>query len=215
MHIFRCAKFRWKISKNKIRHFWQCPIIGNGPLWNIFLITEWITLKPKIITNKKMRFKKKQTFSRSAQLVVLWFSLQVSWNLCKSMVSNHDLVHEVIFYQTITIISKPLHFPVLYQTLQLFQNHYTFQYCIKPYNYFKTITLSSNSLFQTMKANYEVFLQNHGIIFTIHNVHSVFASFATPNPHSSPPLLAKVNLVASVLHQLASNAKNRNILLRI
>jgi hypothetical protein len=41
-------------------------------------------------------------------------------------------------------------------------------------------------------------------------VRFAIVSFATPNSKS-----AKVNLVGSVVHQLSSRAKNRNILLRI
>jgi hypothetical protein len=66
MPIYGCAKFRWKISKNKICHFWQAPLAATGPLWNIFFITEWI-LELKILTDIKIRFKKNQTFSQSAQ----------------------------------------------------------------------------------------------------------------------------------------------------
>jgi hypothetical protein len=62
--IFSCAKFRWKISKNKICHFWQAPLAATGPLWNMFLITEWIALKLKILTDIKIRFKKKRFHNR-------------------------------------------------------------------------------------------------------------------------------------------------------
>jgi hypothetical protein len=54
--IYRCAKFRWKTSKNKICHFWQAPLAATGPLWNIFFITEWIALKLKILTEEKPNF---------------------------------------------------------------------------------------------------------------------------------------------------------------
>jgi hypothetical protein len=46
--IYGCAKFHWKISKNKICHF--------RPLWNIFFITEWIALKFKILTDIKISY---------------------------------------------------------------------------------------------------------------------------------------------------------------
>jgi hypothetical protein len=38
MPIYRCAKFRWKITKNKIRHFLSGPqnLFHNRPLWRIF-----------------------------------------------------------------------------------------------------------------------------------------------------------------------------------
>jgi hypothetical protein len=61
MPIYRCAKFRWKISKNNICHFWQAPLASTWPLSiYIFFITEWITLKLKILTDIKFRFKKNQ-----------------------------------------------------------------------------------------------------------------------------------------------------------
>jgi hypothetical protein len=56
MPIYRCAKIRWKISQNKICHFWQVPLAATEPLWNIFFITEWIALKLKILTNIKIIF---------------------------------------------------------------------------------------------------------------------------------------------------------------
>jgi hypothetical protein len=65
MPIYGCAKFRWKISKNKICHFWQAPLAATGHLWNIFFITEWIALKLKILTDKNIRIKKNKTFSQS------------------------------------------------------------------------------------------------------------------------------------------------------
>jgi hypothetical protein len=67
MPIYTCAKLRLKISKNKICHFWQAQLAATGPLWNIFFITEWIALKFKILSDLKIRFKKNQTFSQSAQ----------------------------------------------------------------------------------------------------------------------------------------------------
>jgi hypothetical protein len=72
---FRRWKLGWtiqqlvfrKISKNKICHFWQAPLVATGPLWNIFFITEWIAWKLKILTDIKIRFMKNQTFSQSGQ----------------------------------------------------------------------------------------------------------------------------------------------------
>jgi hypothetical protein len=32
MPIYGCAKFHWKISKNKICHFWQAPLAATRPL---------------------------------------------------------------------------------------------------------------------------------------------------------------------------------------
>jgi hypothetical protein len=39
----------------------------HGGNWNIFFITEWVALKLKMLTDIKIRFKKNQTFSQSAQ----------------------------------------------------------------------------------------------------------------------------------------------------
>jgi hypothetical protein len=56
--LISSARFRWKISKNKICHLWQDPLAATGHLWNIWFITEWIALKFKILTDIKIRFKK-------------------------------------------------------------------------------------------------------------------------------------------------------------
>jgi hypothetical protein len=80
MPIYGFDKFRRKISKNKICHFWQTPLASTGPLWNIFFITEWIALKLRILTDIKIRFKKKQTFSQSAQEFLLQVPKRVRRN---------------------------------------------------------------------------------------------------------------------------------------
>jgi hypothetical protein len=59
MPIYGYPKIKYDISDSS----WQ----QTGPLWNIFFITEWIALKLKIIPDIKIRFKKNQTFSQSAQ----------------------------------------------------------------------------------------------------------------------------------------------------
>jgi hypothetical protein len=78
----RCAKFRWKISKYKICHFWHAPLAATEPLWNIFFITEWITLKLKILTDIKPNFFTIDPVDISTQKThsygfLIWFKGQV------------------------------------------------------------------------------------------------------------------------------------------
>jgi hypothetical protein len=65
-HLLMCQVSLKNIQKLNTP-FLTGPISGNGPLWNIFFITEWIALKLTILTDIKIRLKKNQTFSQSAK----------------------------------------------------------------------------------------------------------------------------------------------------
>jgi hypothetical protein len=62
MPIYGCAKFRWKISKNKICHFWQAPLTATGPLWNIYLLLNGSHWNSKFSLTSKLDLRNTKPF---------------------------------------------------------------------------------------------------------------------------------------------------------